>query len=210
MPLIRTIQIDSETKLGVWKITEQEDFFRKEVNISPAIHHPHKRLQHFAGRYLLVNLFPDFPIHDITISNTKKPVLNCQTYYFSISHCADYAAAIVSKKAPVGIDIEEAKPKIELVSHKFLAPEEAAFIDPNHDLQHKTICWSAKEAMFKWYGHGKVDFRANMNLQPFPYQVAGFITADFNKPDANTRLYLQYIMENGLCLAWTQPAKQAE
>lgn len=206
MPLIRTIQIDPETKLGVWKITEDESFFRKEVNISPAIHHPHKRLQHFAGRYLLVKLFPGFPIQEITVTNTRKPVLSCGSFYFSISHCGDYAAAIVSRKAHVGIDIEEAKPKIELVAHKFLSPGEAAFIDPANELRHKTICWSAKEAMFKWYGHGKVDFRVNMHLEPFPYQATGFITAEFNKPDTNTRLYLQFIMENDLCLAWTHPA----
>jgi 4'-phosphopantetheinyl transferase EntD len=206
MPLIRTIQIDPETKLGVWKIAESEDYFREKVNISPSIHHPHKRLQHFAGRYLLQTLFPAFPLHEIMVTRSRKPVLECASYHFSISHCADYAAAIVSTKAPVGIDIEEVKPKIELVSHKFLSPSERSFIDPSHELPHKTICWSAKEAMFKWYGHGGVDFKANMLLHPFVYQQAGFITGDFNKEDTNTRLYLQYIMENDLCLAWTHPA----
>ncbi|PSL48068.1 4'-phosphopantetheinyl transferase superfamily protein [Chitinophaga niastensis] len=206
MPLIRTIQIDPETRLGVWKITEEEAFFRTKVNISPDIHHPHKRLQHFAGRYLLVTLFPEFPIHQIMVTNTRKPILECDSYHFSISHCGDYAAAIVSTKAAVGIDIEEVKMKIELVSHKFLAPPEQSFIDPVHTLPHKTICWSAKEAMFKWYGLGKVDFKDNMRLHPFIFQQAGFIMADFNKQDSNTRLYLQYIMENDLCLAWTHPA----
>ncbi|WP_143307301.1 4'-phosphopantetheinyl transferase family protein [Chitinophaga vietnamensis] len=206
MPLIRTIQIDPETRLGVWKIGEQEDFFRARVNISPEIHHPHKRLQHFAGRYLLVSLFPEFPLHEIRIAGSRKPVLSCNSYHFSISHCGDYAAAIVSRKAAVGIDIEEVKPKIGLVAHKFLSPEEQAFIDPLHTLRHQTICWSAKEAMFKWYGHGSVDFKEHMRLHPFPYQPLGFINADFMKPDSNTRLYLQYVMENDLCLAWTHPA----
>lgn len=206
MPLIRTIQIDPETKLGVWKITETESFFQEKVNISRAIHHPHKRLQHFAGRYLLVTLFPEFPVKDIMVSNSRKPVLACDSHHFSISHCGDYAAAIVSTKAAVGIDIEEVKSKIELVSHKFLSPAERSFIDPANELSHKTICWSAKEAMFKWYGRGSVDFKENMKLHPFVFQQAGFITADFNKQDTNTRLYLQYIMENDLCLAWTHPA----
>ncbi|MEZ2440662.1 4'-phosphopantetheinyl transferase superfamily protein [Chitinophaga sp. RCC_12] len=206
MPLIRTIQIDPETKLGVWKITETENFFQEKVSISRAIHHPHKRLQHFAGRYLLVTLFPEFPIQEIMVTHTRKPVLAGDSHHFSISHCGDYAAAIVSTKAAVGIDIEEVKPKIELVSHKFLSPSERAFIDPQQELSHKTICWSAKEAMFKWYGRGSVDFKENMKLHPFIFQQAGFITADFNKQDTNTRLYLQYIMENDLCLAWTHPA----
>ncbi|MFY0254239.1 4'-phosphopantetheinyl transferase family protein [Chitinophaga sp. 30R24] len=206
MPLIRTIQIDQDTKLGVWEIEESEDFFREKVNISPAIHHPHKRLQHFAGRYLLVTLFPEFPIQKIMVTNSRKPVLECESYHFSISHCGNYAAAIVSTKGAVGIDIEEVKKKIDLVVHKFLSPEERLFIDNAHSLPHETVCWSAKEAIFKWYGLGSVDFKEHMRLHPFVYQQAGFITADFNKPDSNTRLYLQYIMENGLCLAWTHPA----
>ncbi|CAL1517294.1 4'-phosphopantetheinyl transferase superfamily protein [Chitinophaga sp. MM2321] len=206
MPLIRTIQIDPETRLGVWKIEEQEDFFRARVTISRDIHHLHKRLQHFAGRYLLVTLFPAFPMHEITVTNSRKPVLTCDSYHFSISHCGDYVGAIVSTKAAVGIDIELVQDKIERVSHKFLSPAERSFIDPLHSLPHKTICWSAKEAMFKWYGLGSVDFKENMRLQPFVYQQAGFITADFMKQDSNTRLYLQYIMENDLCLAWTHPA----
>lgn len=203
MPLIRTIQVDPETRLGVWKITEEEDFFRTRVNISAAIHHPHKRLQHFAGRCLLLALFPDFPVGDIRIMDSRKPYLGCNSFHFSISHCGDYAAAIVSKSTAVGIDIEEPSSTIERVSHKFLSREEQAFISGEQPLAHKTVCWSAKEAVFKWYGLGKVDFKAHMHLHPFPFQPAGHITCDFMKEDKKARLYLQYIMENELCLTWT-------
>ena len=208
MPLIRTIQMDQGTRLGVWKIGEQEheSFFRSRVNISPEIHHPHKRLQHFAGRYLLLELFPDFPIKEIRVMNSRKPVLQCNSFHFSISHCRDYVAAIVSKKAAVGIDIEAMQPKIEKVAHKFLRPEERAFMDPHHTLAHKTICWSAKEAVYKWYGLGSIDFKEHIQLEPFLFQPAGFISCNFNRLDTNARLYLQYYImegEEGMCLAWT-------
>lgn len=203
MPLIRTIQINPGTRLGVWKISEEEDFFREKVNISPAIHHPHKRLQHFAGRYLLLTLFPGFPIGNIQIMHSRKPYLECNSFHFSISHCGDFVAAIVSQNGAVGIDIEQVQPKIEKVSHKFLSPEERAFIDPLQSLPHKTVCWSAKEAVYKWYGLGSVDFKENMVLEPFTFQPNGFITCNFNKADKNARLYLQYLLENGLCLTWT-------
>ncbi|RAJ02298.1 4'-phosphopantetheinyl transferase superfamily protein [Chitinophaga skermanii] len=202
MPLIRTIQIEDGTKLGVWKIGEQESFFREKVNIDPAIHHPHKRLQHFAGRYLLKELFPAFPLEQITVGQTRKPVLACSSFHFSISHCGDYAAAIVSNSRAVGIDIETAQDKIEKVSKKFLSPREMDFISPAQSLAHKTVCWSAKEAVFKWYGLGKVDFREDMQLQPFAFANAGFISCDFMKTGEPTHLYLQYIYENDLSLAW--------
>jgi 4'-phosphopantetheinyl transferase len=202
MPLIRTIQINPNSRLGVWKITEGEDFFAKKVNISTAIHHPHKRLQHFAGRYLLLELFPDFPIGDIRIMESRKPYVHGNDFHFSISHCGDYVAAIVNKEMAVGIDIEEVKEKIEKVSHKFLSPEELAFIDKKNELKHKTICWAAKEAVFKWYGLGSVDFKENMTIEPFPFEETGFLTCNFNKPDKNARLYLQYLLDNELCLTF--------
>lgn len=203
MPLIRTIQINPGSRLGVWKIEEDEAFFRKKVDISPAIHHPHKRLQHFAGRYLLQELYPGFPLSKIQIMQSRKPYLDSHSLHFSISHCGDNIAAIVSSDSAVGIDIEEIKPKIEAVSHKFLSEKEQSFIDPSHALPHKTICWSAKEAVFKWYGLGGIDFKENMQLAPFIFQQRGFLTCNFNKADKIARLYLQYLMEDGLCLTWT-------
>jgi phosphopantetheinyl transferase len=198
--------MDPGTRLGVWKIGEQEDFFRSRVNISAEIHHPHKRLQHFAGRYLLLELFPDFPIREIRITNSRKPVLQSNSFHFSISHCRDYVAAIVSKKTAVGIDIEAMQPKVERVSHKFLSPDEQAFMDARNTLAHKTICWSAKEAVYKWYGLGGIDFKEDIHLEPFRFQPAGFISCNFNRLDTNARLYLQYYImegEEGMCLAWT-------
>lgn len=195
--------MDRDTKLGVWKIGEEEDFFRTRVNISPEIHHPHKRLQHFAGRYLLLALFPDFPVADIRIMDSRKPYLHGNHFHFSISHCGDHVAAVISRQRAVGIDIETVKEKIATVAHKFLGPAEQAFIHPHHALVHKTICWSAKEAVFKWYGLGSVDFKEHMRLEPFPFQPAGFITCNFNKTDKIARLYLQYLLDGEMCLAWT-------
>ncbi|MBW8684897.1 4'-phosphopantetheinyl transferase family protein [Chitinophaga rhizophila] len=207
MPLIRTVQINPACRLGVWKIAEDEAFFKEKVNISSAIHHPHKRLQHLAGRYLLQELFPGFPLSSIQIMQSRKPYLECNSLHFSISHCGDHIAAIVSSQGAVGIDIEEVKPKIEAVSHKFLSPDEQAFIDPVNSLPHKTVCWSAKEAVYKWYGLGSVDFRENMHLTPFIFQPRGFLICNFNKADKNARLYLQYLIEDGLCLSWTNESE---
>ncbi len=211
MPLIRTIQMDQSTRLGVWKIGEQEEeaFFRDRVSISPLVHHPHKRLQHFAGRYLLKELYPDFPVEEIRIMDSRKPYLPSNSFYFSISHCRDHIAVIVSKKTAVGIDIEAMQPKIAKVAHKFLGPAEQAFIDQEHSLPHQTVCWSAKEAVYKWYGLGKVDFRENMQLEPFDFRTAGFITCNFNKSDKLAKLYLQYVVDGELCLAWTAREEEA-
>ncbi|HEY0272328.1 MAG TPA: 4'-phosphopantetheinyl transferase superfamily protein [Chitinophaga sp.] len=206
MPLIRTIQIDPGTLLGVWQIAEPADFFEERVQVQASIHHPHKRLQHLAGRYLLTSLFADFPLADIRISNNRKPVLTDGRFHFSISHCGDYAAAIISRHGSVGIDIEEMQPTIEKIAPKFLNRAERAFIDPLRALAHKTICWSAKEAVYKWYGHGGIDFKEHIRLQPFPCRPAGLIHCHFHKGGDQAVLQLQYLLEDKLCLAWTLAA----
>ena len=36
--------------------------------------------------------------------------------------------------------------------------------------QFLTLCWSAKEAIYKWYGKGKVDFKNNMIIDDLFYE----------------------------------------
>ena len=112
MPLVYQQNINEATKLAVWHIVEEEDFFLKRVPLQKEITHPHKRLQHLAGRYLLTELFDDFPLELIQIADTKKPFLPNEAYHFSISHCGDYAAVIVSSINRVGTDIEIVSEKV--------------------------------------------------------------------------------------------------
>ena len=124
MPIYFQHQVNENTRLGVWKIEETESFFRGNVPLHRDVTHPHKRLQHLAGRFLLQYLFPDFPYYLIQIAETNKPYLPNEQYHFSISHCGDYAAAIVSRKNRVGVDIEIPVEKIFRIQDKFLSEEE--------------------------------------------------------------------------------------
>lgn len=205
MPLFYQQDINETTKLGVWKIEEAEDFFLRSVPLQRSITHPHKRLQHLAGRYLLPFLFPDFPHAEIEIANTRKPFLPDEQYHFSISHCGDYAAAIVSSKQRVGIDIEMITPRVEKIKYKFLSEIELAFVHTyplNQQVKLLTLLWSAKEAMFKWWGRGDVDFSEVMRTVPFALQKSGIIKAHFQKGDFIQKLLLPYKMFNTMSLAW--------
>ncbi|MEP6514059.1 MAG: 4-phosphopantetheinyl transferase, partial [Parafilimonas sp.] len=102
MSLFYQHTINQTTRLGIWHIEEKENFFSDKIPLQQNITHPHKRLQHLAGRYLLKYLFPDFPYEEILIADTRKPYLPGEQYHFSISHCGDYAAVIVSSTDRVG------------------------------------------------------------------------------------------------------------
>jgi len=177
MPIVYQHNINEGTKLAVWHITEPDSFFLKKVPLKKDVSHPHKRLQHLAGRYLLPALFNDFPLEEILIADTRKPFLENEQYHFSISHCGDYAAAIVSNSERVGIDIELVTAKIERVKHKFVNEDEMLFLNDEYkafleqfemkekiEMEFLTMLWSAKETIFKWYGDGQMDFKKHMQL----------------------------------------------
>ncbi len=184
--------INEYTKLAVWQIAEEPEFFLGSVPPQREISHPHKRLQHLAGRYLLRFLFPEFPYKDILIADTRKPYIPGESFHFSISHCGGFAAAIVSRYNRVGIDIEGFTPKVANIIHKFLSPREQAFLDPEHPLRHAIVCWAAKEAIYKWYGSGEMDFIRDMPLEPFSLALAGSIHCVFLKNGVIQELNLFY------------------
>lgn len=172
--------------MAIWRIEEPEAFFLEKVPLKTDVTHPYKRLQHLAGRYLLPLLFPDFPLEEIMVADTRKPFLPDEKYHFSISHCGNFAAAIASSRQRVGIDIELVTSRIEKIAHKFLAPDEKAFLQQwqlfdQLKVELTTVIWSAKEAMFKWYGDGQVDFREHMQLNgPLKYGANEWMTLPFS------------------------------
>jgi phosphopantetheinyl transferase len=206
MPLFYD-KINGNAKIAIWHIAEEKNFFLQKVPLQREITHPHKQLQHLAGRYLLQHLYPDFPYHLIEIADTRKPFLPNEEYHFSISHCGDYAAVIVSKDHRVGIDIELVTPKVEKIKHKFLNEEEIELVNGqwsmvNGEIRLLTLLWCCKEAVFKWYGSGEVDFKDDIHLQPFDLNVdEGIISCEFVK-DEKFSLNIQYIFFDGLYLAW--------
>lgn len=214
MALFYQHNISNTTRLGIWHIAEPERFFMEKVSLQRHITHPHKRLQHLAGRYLLKTLFPDFPYELIAIADTKKPYLPNDVYHFSISHCGDYAAAIVSSTERVGIDIEIPTPKVDRIRQKFLHPDELQLLEkqyPRDNLtavkspyyRSLTTLWSAKEAVFKWYGKGEVDFSEHIRLEVNDqlYSQDGEINGGFHK-NTQVSFVLTYINFTEITLVW--------
>jgi len=197
--------INELTRLAIWELAETEGFFAATVAIQNNVTHPHKRLQHLAGRYLLPYLYPDFPSSAIAIADTRKPYLPDEQYHFSISHCGNYAAAIVSTEERVGVDIELYTERVHRIKHKYLHPLELEFVNNivlEKQTQLLTLLWSAKEAMFKWWGNGDVDFSEVLRIEPFLMLQDGIIQARFEKGETIIPLELNYRMMERMCLVW--------
>ncbi|RQO30301.1 4-phosphopantetheinyl transferase [Taibaiella sp. KBW10] len=161
MPLYRSWQT-SHAHIAIWEITETEDFFAASLGFGSDKKHPKRRLEHLSGRFLLQYLVPGFPFDKIQISPLGKPQLADQSLHFSISHSYPYAAVIVSRQQEVGIDIQVYQDKILRLQSKFLSAAEQLICA--NDMQRITLTWCAKEALFKYYGLGAVDFKEDMPM----------------------------------------------
>ncbi|MDB5203463.1 MAG: 4-phosphopantetheinyl transferase [Ferruginibacter sp.] len=202
MPLVYQQNINLSTKLAVWHIAEAEAFFLQRVSLQQYIAHPRKRLQHLSGRLLLTELFADFPVALIRIAETRRPFLPDDPFHFSISHCGDYAAVIVSNCQRVGIDIEIPHSKIERIRDKFLTVTEQEIVAAANIADGLTMAWSIKESLFKWYAKGQVDFKQHLHIQSLEKTGNEFSAACTVSKENEQALEVKGLMFNGNCLAW--------
>lgn len=208
MPLVYQQNINATTKVAVWHIAEPEDFFLASVPVQREIKHWHKRLQHLAGRLLLKEMYPDFPVELIQVADTRKPFLENEPFHFSISHCGDYAAAMVSKTHRVGVDVELLNNKIDQIQHKFTSGDEMGKIQNSkfktslsgRQVQDLTLCWSVKESVFKWWGSGEVDFKKDIVVQSATGSAEQGIVHCLFKNEME--LQVHYLFFNNNFLTW--------
>jgi 4'-phosphopantetheinyl transferase len=164
MSMYKSWTTHDDAIVGIWKIEEDELYFTTQLGIHfNHIHHPKRRLETLAGRFLLTQLQDNFPIHHIVYSISGKPVLETNNnLHFSISHSFPYVAAMIHPSRSVGIDIQSWKPSIMHIKSKFLSETELKFIDDNIYNIHKV--WCVKEAVYKYQGLRGVDFKLHMPI----------------------------------------------
>ena len=163
MPLILHKDIDNFSKLAVWHIVENVDFFKNKHLIPSYINNPNKKLEFAASRFLINYLTPLFNWSLVSLNLNKKPVYSNDDYFFSISHSYAMAAVIISTKKKVGIDIQQiACNKLDNLKHKFLHTQEIEFLKSVNlkDMPHLlTLSWCIKESIFKYMGVKNLSFK---------------------------------------------------
>ncbi|MDP4915548.1 MAG: 4'-phosphopantetheinyl transferase superfamily protein, partial [Saprospiraceae bacterium] len=142
-----------------------------------------KRLEYMSARHLvhlLTGLDHRMPIHT---DLAGKPVfLWDPTNHLSISHSHQFAAAILSKTSKVGIDIQLIVPQMQKVAKRVFSLTELSFASTENELEMLHILWGIKEAVYKAFGLGGIDFKNQISVHPFSYQFPkGSFKADLIK-----------------------------
>ncbi len=106
-----------------------------------------------------------------------------QRFQISVSHTDDWTAIGVSSK-PIGIDIQTPSKKLERIAQKFIDYKTLHNLRKNKKdyIHFLHLYWGIKEALFKAYSLGKVDFIRHLHIKPFQLED-GMTTAKLIKED---------------------------
>ncbi|MBL4593453.1 MAG: 4'-phosphopantetheinyl transferase superfamily protein [Flavobacteriales bacterium] len=167
MPIYQINNVSKTIKVGVWKIIEtEEELLNTLTNIgfdkSTISQTKNKqRLKQWLATRILLNDF--FDNATITYDDLGKPHLD-NDWFISISHSNEFVAINLNKKSHCGIDIEKISKKVERIKHKLLNPTDLQKVS---SLEHLTLYWGAKEALYKYYGKKEVLFVENLFITKF-------------------------------------------
>lgn len=172
MPLTDYLIETEHARLGIWRITESEDYFIRKLPLKDyekaelETLKGRRRLEWLSGRYL-VHIMTGWA-HEYIKDEYGKPHLKDSPYHISISHSADFATAIIAPQL-VGIDIQYLTPKLENVASRVMNDNKLKNLHEEKRLEHLHVYWGAKEALFKAYGKRELDFKKNILIEPFHY-----------------------------------------
>jgi 4'-phosphopantetheinyl transferase len=199
MPLIRNNKIAENIFLAVWEITESLDELHqnflineKEMQAYEAISNEGRKKQWLVTRKLLYALTNN-PNLWISHYGNRKPYLNDENLSISISHTSNYVAILLGENIKLGIDIEKLTSRIYKIRNKFCSETENEYLTDDENLLPRLyLIWSAKEALFKMYGEGNLDFRKNLHIQEFEFSPPGKLKTKIKCHEIDTEVELYY------------------
>ena len=158
--------------IAIWEITEnlEELLQLSHEKTIPNFNTEKRKKEWLASRLILNEINPNY---SISYNTFGAPELNDDSY-ISISHSKRLVAIIVSQQK-VGIDIEEISEKALKVSSKFISTNNFKLLTA----EKATLIWCAKEAIYKLYQKGNLNFIKDIKIPDFKISEKGILKAEF-------------------------------
>ena len=209
--LIKDLDDDYHSRVGVWQITETEEELRAlssvpsdEMEEISYIKSESLRKQKLAVRCLLDALFEEKVY--LSHHDNGKPYIENSAMNISITHTNRYVAVILNPTDEVGIDCESLDRDFSAVKKKALSEdeiEEVEEIDEEQRNEQLAIYWCAKEAVYKMISQYGVDFAEQIEIDDFRLRGEGELVATFTDKDGFEEEYeLEYITFDRHVLVW--------
>lgn len=170
--MLRAITEDESTlgNYGLLAVGEQAEL--------ATVSHPMQRIEWLACRVAIRQLVEaqGASYRGLQKDEFGKPHLIDSPWHISLSHTTGWAAAVLHRSRPVGIDIEPIRDQFRRVVPRVLSESEIAHAagDPNR----LAVYWCAKEALYKRYGKRQLTFREHLHVEPFAdqdEQLTGYV-----------------------------------
>lgn len=187
MPLF-VINEHISNNLLLWELSETETQLNNLVNICSKSKSRLDLIKSSSQKKQFLGVQNLLKLHQISndillYDDNGKPHLQ-NNKFISISHSFDYCGVIVSD-VKVGLDIEKLRSKILNISKKFVSESDRDLINDD-SVENITKIWTIKEAVFKAFGHNKMDFKKNIILKS--------VNKEFNR--ATVLIFNNEISEN--------------
>jgi phosphopantetheinyl transferase len=179
MPLHKVIYLSNNTKLYLWKITEDFDTLFSQVKLkdsSLARLETMKSESHQKGflavRMLLQhNEYSDF---DLFYDEFGKPHIKPQgcsikDVEISISHSNDFSAIAISD-LKVGLDLEQLKEKTLRIAPRFMDVSHLENLSEEEKIKKATVVWGIKESIFKIKNEKGISFPNHIFEDDFSFE----------------------------------------
>ena len=171
MPLYKSLDVNSQTHVKIWHISEPLDALKASLNLTKESLERVNAMKselHQRGFLCVRKLLNSFGYtdQDLFYDNSGKPHLK-DGHFISITHSYNYAAVVVSS-CPVGVDIEKQRHKILHSASRFI-DYESHYLNENSDkyIQKLTWIWCIKESLYKLYSKSGISFKKNFLVLPF-------------------------------------------
>ena len=211
MPLIYHKQLPHQSQLGVWRVEETIEDLRsrlilddEELAFYRQLNKGKRNLHWLSSRVLIRNLLQTNHFIEVRDDEHGKPRLVNFPYELTITHSEKFAAAMISKHR-VGVDIEQIRPKIRRIAHKFATKAEQAMLSSNeeHAIRQLFVIWTGKETLYKLYGKRELNFREHMSFEPFQLGSPGSAMGYIHKGDFHKAYQVTFEELDGYMLAYT-------
>lgn len=174
MPLYKSISVNSQTTVKIWKIEESYDELFEPLDLKPQSLERvlgMKSELHQRGFLSVRHLLREFGYtdQDLFYDDNGKPHLK-DGKHISITHSFTFSGVIVSDKE-VGIDIEMQRDKIAVIAHKFV-DYEFNYLDKSADdyINKLTVIWGIKESLYKLFATPGMLFKEHFLVIPFTFE----------------------------------------
>lgn len=209
MPLLQHRHLPITGELGLWQITESEDWFLKRLALHADEQEQlsrikgYRRIEWLAARQLVHQMSGRDVRGSFIKDEFGKPHLEGSDWQISISHSNHFSAAIAAPGA-VGIDIQKLITKITRIIPRFMSASERASLEEATLIPHAHVYWGAKEALYKAYGRKELDFCQHIMVEPFAWQGdTGQCKGLVHKGDYRQAFEVHYeLMEGAYMLVW--------